>query len=171
MPPWARAPRISYWPATISPRPRLGSLVTKSKAVRQLPQKPLTRPGFSGVPRPTGLPQVAQLRSSSGTMPISAAIASSDMTAAAGSPTVVGVIDTSPRPMPVRAEPVRRDALVVVRLLAVAVPAPGILVEVSGGIGMAIDGMASLSGSTRARTGAVRTGPPVLSAAKPQVSQ
>jgi hypothetical protein len=92
------------------------------------------------------------------------------MTATAGSPTVVAGTETRPTPMPVRAEPVRRDA-VVVRLRAVAVPAPGIRVETSGAFGTAIEWLSWLSGSTLARTGWDRTGPPVLSAAKPQVSQ
>jgi hypothetical protein len=74
-------------------------------------------------------------------------------------------------PTPVLVEPVRRDAEVVVRLRAVAVPAPGILVDVSGATGTAIDGIASESGSRLARIDAARTGPPVLAAARPHVSQ
>ncbi len=146
MPPWASGPRISYWPPTRSPAVRLGALVTKSNGVRQLLQKPVTRPGRSSTVRPTGRPHDEQNRSSSGTSPSAAAILSADMTAAAGSPTSVGATVTRPSPRPEREVPVRLDRVV-------RRDDPLTRRDVPGALGAAIDGVAAEPGSGGARLG------------------
>jgi len=72
--------------------------------------------------------------------------------------------------MPVLAEAVRREAEVD-RLRAVAVPAPGSLVDVSGARGTAITGLPVASMPAASVVAATGVGPPRLAAARPQMSQ
>src|SRR5674476_1224490 len=88
MPPWARAPCTSYWPATRSP---FFSLGVNEYGLRHLGQKPSSRPSSLSCDRPTGEPQWGQTRLSSG-------IAVSFMTAVSGSTYGAGGTDVSPAP-------------------------------------------------------------------------
>jgi hypothetical protein len=92
MPPWARAPATSYWPATRSPA---ASLAAKSKRAPQLGQKPAVRPGRSPWLRPTGLSQRVQNRRLSGTL-------GSAITTVAGSMVATGLISMMPAPTRLR---------------------------------------------------------------------
>src|SRR5947208_6755944 len=94
MPPWARQPTASYWPATSSPGRSFGS---NENGPPHLRQKPAVRPGSPSRPRPTGSLQRPQKRRLSGT------IAESPSTASAGSRNGTGGISTSPAPRRPRA--------------------------------------------------------------------
>jgi hypothetical protein len=92
------------------------------------------------------------------------------MTACAGSPTGVGVTDTSPAPIPRRLLPVRIDATVR-RLWALAPPPEAAArPETSGAWGAAMDGISPSPGPASDRlAGPLAT--PELPAARPHVSQ
>src|SRR5947209_2793370 len=88
MPPWARHPTTSYWPATSSPGPSFGS---NENAAPHLRQNPAARPGWPFRLRPTGSSQPAQKRRLSGTL-------GSVSTASAGSRAGTAGISTRPAP-------------------------------------------------------------------------
>ena len=92
MPPCARAPATSYWPATRSPA---ASLAAKSKRAPQLGQKPAVRPGRPPWLRPTGLSQRVQKRRLSGTL-------GSAITTVAGSMVATGSMSMMPAPTRLR---------------------------------------------------------------------
>ena len=94
MPPWARQPTTSYWPATTTPEPSCGS---NENGVPHLRQNPDVRPGAPSRPRPTGSSQKGQKRRLSGTA------AASPSTACAGSRNGTGSISISPAPRCARA--------------------------------------------------------------------
>src|SRR4051794_13990078 len=123
MPPWARQPTTSYWPATTSPATSFG---LKENGAPHLRQKPSLRPGWSSRPRPTGSPHRAQKRRFSATSALA-------MIASNGSRW--GTAGTSIRPAPswLRTLPVVR-AVVARRARAVAEPL-GRAVAAGGGGG------------------------------------
>src|SRR6266487_2537037 len=93
MPPWARQPTTSYWPATKSPAASFGA---NEKRAPQLRQNPSERPGAPSRERPTGSPQPPQKRRASSTAGFSS-------TALAGSRYGVAGISTRPAPRRLRA--------------------------------------------------------------------
>src|SRR5947209_20240465 len=111
MPPWARQPTTSYWPATRSPGRSLG---VNENGEPHLRQKPAVRPGAPSRPRPIGSSQLEQKRRLSGTT-------GSAMSASAGSRDGIGGISISPAPR--RARVPGRDRVAAARR-ADPVPVP-----------------------------------------------